>query len=167
MVRPPSDGRRDMTTLGQTQQDITADALAAVCGFLGGPHDDDDGWRFDLGEHLESNWGAVYGGALAACALAVARAAAPDRSPRSLHIQMIRAVPRGAARATADVRHAGRIVATVEVELFDQRGKLAAIALVTMVKPEAVAARFHRTQAAPPFEIGFVPYDGPTDGAWI
>ena len=48
------------------------------------------GWRFDFGEHLESNWGAVYGGALAAGAVAVARCAAPGRSPRSAHLRLVR-----------------------------------------------------------------------------
>ena len=41
-------------------------AVDAVRGFLGGPHRDGEDWSFEFGEHLESNWGAVYGGALAA-----------------------------------------------------------------------------------------------------
>ena len=121
--------------------------------FLGGPHQDGDGWVFDFGEHLESNWGAVYGGALAAGTLSVARAVAPERSPRSLHIQIVRSVPRGLAYATADVRHAGRTVGTVEVDLYDARRKLAAIALVTMVTPDAIAPNLHDTTATPPFRV--------------
>ena len=74
---------------------MTAAVLAAVSGFLGGPSPDGDEWYFDFGEHLESNWGAVYGGAIAAGTLAVARSVAPDRSPRSLHLQIVRSVPRG------------------------------------------------------------------------
>ena len=96
-----------------------------------------------FGEHLQSNWGAVYGGALAASMLAVARSAASDRSPRSLHIQIVRPVPSGIAYATAEVRHAGRTVATVQVEMFDARRKLAVIALVTMVTPDALAVDLH------------------------
>lgn len=129
------------------------EAIAAVSDFLGGPRPDGDGWVFDFGEHLESNWGAVYGGALAAGALSVARAVAPERSPRSMHLQIVRSVPRGVARATGRMRHEGRTVATVEVELFDERSKVAAIALVTSVTPDAVAAHLHNTAAAPRFEI--------------
>jgi len=50
---------------------VTAAVLATVSGFLGGPSPDGDEWCFDFGEPLESNWGAVYGGALAAGTLAV------------------------------------------------------------------------------------------------
>src|SRR4051794_26920694 len=75
-----------------SQQDITRSVVHAVKDFLGGPISDGDEWCFDFGEHLQSNWGAVYGGALAAGALAVARSATPERSPRSMHIQMVRSV---------------------------------------------------------------------------
>ena len=143
---------------GTPQEQTTQAVAAAVTGFLGGPHATNEGWGFDFGEHLESNWGAVYGGALAAATLTVARAAAPDRSPRSLHIQMIRSVPRGPAYATADVRHLGRTVATVEVDLFDARDKLAAIALVTMVTPDALAVAYHDTTASP-FDLLLTRYE--------
>ena len=117
-----------------------------------------DEWCFEFGEQLRSNWGdVVHGGALAAGMLAVARAAAPERSPRSIHVQMVRSVPSGRAWATAVVRHPGRTVATVEVDLYDQRRKLAAIALMTMVTPDAVAAEYDRTVAAPPFRAIEVP----------
>ena len=46
-------------------------AIAAVQGFLGGPRPTGDAWTFDLGEHLASNWGAVYGGATAAAVVAL------------------------------------------------------------------------------------------------
>jgi hypothetical protein len=133
--------------LSGSQQDVTREVLQSVRGFLGGPTPDGDQWCFEFAEHLESNWGAVYGGALAASALAVARSAAPDRSPRSLHIQIVRSVPSGLASATAAVRHAGRTIATVQVDMFDARRKLAVIALVTMVTPGALAADIHNTAA--------------------
>ena len=122
------------------QQAVTREVLRAVHDFLGGPTPAGDEWCFEFGEQLHSNWGAVYGGALAAGVLAVARSATPERSPRSLHIQIVRSVPSGKAWATATVRHPGRTVATVEVDLYDERRKLAAIALLTMVTPDAVAA---------------------------
>ena len=134
------------------QRDVTAAVLDSVSGFVGGPSPDGDGWCFDFGQHLESNWGAVYGGALAAGTLAVARTATPDRSPRSLHLQIVRPVPRGRAFATTRIRHTGRTIATIEVDLYDERRKLAATGLVTMVTPGALAAQHHLTTAVP-FDI--------------
>jgi uncharacterized protein (TIGR00369 family) len=139
------------------QQDVTRRVLDSVRDLLGGPTWDDNEWCFDLGEHLQSNWGAVYGGALSAATLAVARSAAPERSPRSIHVQMVRSVPSGRVCAAATVRHSGRTVATVEIELFDERRKLAAIALVTMVTPEEVAADYNSVIAAPAFRLGETP----------
>lgn len=140
--------------MSSAQQDVTRGVLHAVRGFLGGPTPDGDGWRFEFGEQLRSNWGdVVHGGAVAAGMLAVARATAPERSPRSIHVQIVRSMPSGPARATAVVRHPGRTVATVEVDLYDQRDKLAAIALLTMVTPDAVAAEYDRAVAAPKFRV--------------
>jgi Thioesterase-like superfamily len=136
-----------------SQQNVTSEVLHSVHDFLGGPTRDGDEWSFEFGEHLHSNWGAVYGGALAAGMLAVARSIAPERSPRSLHIQIVRTVPSGRAFATATTRHSGRTVGTIEVNLFDQRRKLAAIALATMVNPDAVVADHDNTTAAPPFQM--------------
>ena len=133
--------------MSSSQQDVTREVLQSVHDFLGGPTPDGDEWCFEFAEHLHSNWGAVYGGALAASTLAVARSAAPDRSPRSLHLQIVRSVPSGMAHATAEVLHAGRTVATVQVKMFDARRKLAVIALVTMVTPDALAADIHDTAA--------------------
>jgi hypothetical protein len=62
------------------------------------------------------------------------------------------------AYATADVRHAGRTVASVEVDLYDERSKLAAIALVTTVTPGAVAAGYHNTTATP-FDVRTAPFE--------
>ena len=147
-------GRED----GSRQAVVNQEALASVREFLGGPSPDDVGWTFAFGEHLESNWGAVYGGAIAAGMLSVARCAAPDFAPRSMHIQLVRSVPRGMASATAHVRHAGRTVATVEVDLYDERTKLAAIALVTMVTPSSVAVGYHDTTATP-FDVRTTPFE--------
>jgi acyl-coenzyme A thioesterase PaaI-like protein len=138
------------------QQDVTRGALEAVRECLGGPTPDGARWRFEFGEHLESNWGAVYGGAVAAGMLSVARGGAPQCSPRSLHLQMVRALPRGQAHAVAEVRHAGRTVTTVQVDLYDARDKLAGTGLATMVTPDAVAAHLHDTTATP-FDIRTTP----------
>jgi acyl-coenzyme A thioesterase PaaI-like protein len=55
-------------------------------------------------------------------------------------MQMVRSLPFGPAVGIARVRHSGRVVTTIEVELFDAREKLAAVGLVTSVLP-------------PPFEL--------------
>jgi acyl-coenzyme A thioesterase PaaI-like protein len=75
-----------------------------------------------------------------------------------MHIQMVRSVPSGDAGAIAEVRHAGRTLATVEVDLFDHRNKLAAIALITMVTPGAVAGEY-RADHATPFAVQTAPFD--------
>lgn len=145
---------------GARQLQVNRAAVATVAEFLGGPTERGGEWAFDFGHHLESNWGAVYGGALAAGMLSIARCAMPDRSPRSMHIQMIRSMPCGAARATADVRHAGRTVATLEVALFDARDKLAAIALFTMVTPDAIETQYS-DMTPTPFAVTTVPFGTP------
>jgi acyl-coenzyme A thioesterase PaaI-like protein len=150
-----------------SQHDVTRAVLNSVHDLLGGPTRDGAEWCFEFGEQLRSNWGdVVHGGAVAAGMLAVARAAAPERSPRSLHVQIVRSMPSGPAWATAVVRHPGRTVATVEVDLFDQRRKLAAIALVTMVTPDAVAAGYDRAVAAPPFRVTEVPLPPVPEARW-
>lgn len=144
--------------MSSRQENVTREVLGCVQDFLGGPTATGDGWSFEFREYLESLWGAVYGGAIAAGMLVVARAAAPDRSPRAMHVQMVRSVPRGMARATAEVRHSGRTVATVEVNLYNARDKIAAIALVTMVTPDAVATQYSNMTATP-FEVTTAPLD--------
>jgi acyl-coenzyme A thioesterase PaaI-like protein len=138
------------------QKDVTREVLASVRECLGGPTRDGEAWSFEFGEHLESNWGAVYGGAVAAAVLSVARCVGPERSPRSLHLQLIRSLPRGLAHVEATLRHEGRTVGTVQVDLYDSRHKLAATALATMVAPDAVAADLHDTTATP-FDIRTTP----------
>ena len=150
----------EITTVPQAAQN--AAAVAAVCPFLGGPSPTEGGWSFRFEEYLESNWGAVYGGAVAAAAVSVARCAAPDRSLRGLHLQFVRTLPRGDVFATAEVRHSGRAVTTVEVVVYDQRRKVAAIALVTMVNPDAIATE-HDNAAATPFAFRTTPCEPTLD----
>jgi hypothetical protein len=50
-------------------------------------------------------------------------------------------------------------VATVEVDLYDHRRKLAAIALFTMVAPDAVAGSYEAIGAAPPIHLIEAPFD--------
>jgi acyl-coenzyme A thioesterase PaaI-like protein len=135
------------TGAGLAQDDVSRLAIAAVGEFLGAEQHNNDSWSFQFGEHLVANWGGVYGGALAASALSAVRGIASARTPSSLHIQFIRSVQPGTARVETTVRHAGRVVATVQADLYDSRDKLAATALITMVTPEALAAEYDDTTA--------------------
>lgn len=148
----------------QDQQAVNEAAVGAVRDFLGGPSASGDSWVFELGTHLASNWGAVYGGATAAAAVALGRLAAPDRAPRGLHLQMVRSMPFGTATGTVRVRHSGRVVTTVEIELHDERQKLAAVGLITSVVPDALAQGY-RNATAPPFDLrkSPSPWDPPDD----
>jgi acyl-coenzyme A thioesterase PaaI-like protein len=128
------------------QDEASRRAIAAVSEFLGTKRHD-DGWSFQFGEQLVSNWGGVYGGAVAASVVSAARGAAPTRSPTSLHIQFIRSIQPGTVRVEATARHVGRVVATVQADLYDTGGKLAATALITMVTPEALAVEYDDTTA--------------------
>jgi acyl-coenzyme A thioesterase PaaI-like protein len=47
------------------------------------------------------------------------------------------------------MRHTGRTITTVEVDLYDARRKLAATALLTMVTPGALATEHHHTGTVP------------------
>ncbi len=134
------------------QRAVNEAAALAVRDFLGGPSPRGDDWTFELGEHLASNWGAVYGGATAAAAVALGRLGAPDRAPRGLHLQMVRSLPFGPAVGIARVRHSGRVVTTIEVELYDAREKLAAVGLLTAVLPDALAQGYSNSDAVP-FEM--------------
>jgi acyl-coenzyme A thioesterase PaaI-like protein len=142
--------------MSSKQEVVTREVLESVRSCLGGPTPDGESWCFEFGEHLESNWGAVYGGAVAAAMLSVARCAGPACSPRSLHVQIVRSVPRGRAHAEATVRHAGRTVVTVQVDLYDSRRKLAATGLATLVAPDAVVGELHDTSATP-FDVRTTP----------
>jgi acyl-coenzyme A thioesterase PaaI-like protein len=134
-------------------------AFSNVAEFLGGPtRCADDAWSFEFGPHLDSSWGGTYGGALAAAVLTVARALTPGRSPRSLHLQMMRQVGLGGARATGVVLHQGRTVTTVEVRLLERNGKPAVHGLVTLVDP-VVLARNLDFSTTEPVEIRRAPLD--------
>jgi hypothetical protein len=54
----------------------------------------------------------------------------------------------------------------VEIEIYDQRDKLAVLALVTAVQPDVLASQHHNT-AAEPFQTRSVPMpaDDPADSA--
>jgi acyl-coenzyme A thioesterase PaaI-like protein len=127
--------------------------FSTIAEFLGGPEQRADAeWIFEFGPHLDSTWGGTYGGALGAGVLQVARAASPGRSPRSVHLQMMRPVGLGGARATSAIVNEGRTVTAVEVRLFEQRGKLAVLGLVTMIDPAALKRDLNYTSVEP-FEI--------------
>jgi len=96
-------------------------------------------WRFELGRELHGAFGGVFGGAVAACALVVARQLAPGKVPAALDCRFLRGLPAGTASVTATVLHAGRSLSCVSVDVIDERDRLATRATVSLVAPDALA----------------------------
>lgn len=122
--------------------------FATVHEALGAARVDDQNWHFDLGGHLNSVWGGVHGGAVAAATLVAARGAAESRSPMSLDIRLLRYVLAGPAQAASRVVHRGRTLTTVQVELTDEGARTTAVALATFVERSALATDIAREPEA-------------------
>jgi hypothetical protein len=76
----------------------------------------------------------------------------------------MRQIGLGGARATAAMINAGRTISTVEVRLFEQRGKLAVVGLVTLVDATALE-RAVDYSGAEPFEFRRCSLDSNWHGA--
>lgn len=118
--------------------------------FLGGKKQSDGSWRFDLGRELHGAFGGANGGVVAATCLATARDAVPGRVPAGLDARFLRGLTAGAARAVATILHEGRTLATVSVDLFDEREKLCTRGTVSFVEPSALASVDERGLASAP-----------------
>lgn len=116
-----------------------AETGATPDAFLGAERRGAGAFRFSLGEHLNGAFGGTFGGAVAACALRVARDLAPDRVPASLDVRFLRGL-RGSAEAQGTVLHEGRSLATVSVDINDERGRPAARATIGLVAPGALSS---------------------------
>ena len=135
----------------EDQRPVNEAAVAAVRDFLGGPSSKGDDWTFDLGEHLSSNWGAVYGGHRGGRGGPGAAGGARSRAAQCPFADGPVLAVRD-SRGDRTVRHGGRVVTTIEVELFDARQKLAAVGLITAVLPDALAQGYSNSDT-PPFEV--------------
>ncbi|HVM55037.1 MAG TPA: acyl-CoA thioesterase domain-containing protein [Acidimicrobiales bacterium] len=93
--------------------------------FLRGAPQPDGSWRFDIGRERHGAFGGAFGGLLAACTVAVARATVPGRMVASLDARFLRGLPAGEARLVPTVVHAGRSLTCVQVDVVDGRGRLA------------------------------------------
>lgn len=93
--------------------------------FLQGSPRPDGSWRFDIGRDRHGAFGGAFGGLLAACTVAVARATVPGRAAVSLDARFLRGLPAGEARLVPTVVHAGRSLACVQVDVVDGVGRLA------------------------------------------
>lgn len=107
--------------------------------FLNGEEQRDGSWRFSIGRELHGAFGGANGGVVAATCLATARQAVPERVPAGLDARFLRGLPAGATRAVPTVLHQGRTLATVAVDLFDERDKLCTRGTVSLVEPSALA----------------------------
>lgn len=129
---------------------------ASAAEFLGARPGEDGSWRFELGERVHGAFGGVFGGAVAAAAVMAARPAAPDRQPFSLHTTFVRGLSTPSCTAAVEVVNSGRTVATVAVDLHDERDKLAARSTVTFAAPEALSPQDHAGRVPVP---DLVPYE--------
>jgi acyl-coenzyme A thioesterase PaaI-like protein len=101
--------------------------------FLQGSPQTDGSWRFDIGQDRHGAFGGAFGGLLAACTVAVARATVPGRAPVSLDARFLRGLPAGAARLVPTIVHAGRSLTCVQVDVTDGAGRLATRATLYLV----------------------------------
>jgi len=111
--------------------------------FLGARPDPDQAWRLAVGRQHHGAFGGAFGGLLAAGCVVAARSAAPGRAPVSLDCRFLRAVAAGEIRFVPVVLHAGRSLACVSVDVFDEEGRLASRGTVSLVSPDALEHRDH------------------------
>jgi len=112
--------------------------MPSLSEFLGAKDLGEGRWRFDVPRELHGAFGGAFGGIVAACTLVAARSVAPGRVPNALDCRFIRALPAGAAQATATVLNAGRSLSTVSVDLTDAAGRLCTRATISLVAREAL-----------------------------
>lgn len=93
--------------------------------FLKGSPQADGSWRFDIGRERHGAFGGAFGGLVAACTVAAARATVPGRTPISLDARFLRGLPAGVARLEPTVVHSGRSLTCVQVDVLDEGGRLA------------------------------------------
>ncbi len=106
--------------------------------FLGGAREGDGSFRFALGGELHGAFGGANGGVLGAVCVATARSLAPGREPAALDVHFIRGLRAGVARAVPTLLHAGRTLAWVSLDVFDERGGLCTRATISLVEPAAL-----------------------------
>ena len=117
--------------------------MTTVGDFLGAEPAGDGRWTFRLGRELHGAFGGAFGGAVAAAMLVAARPEAPDRLPAALDCHFLRGLSAGTATALTSVVHSGRTLASVDVRLHDDTGRLAARAALTFVAADALEALDH------------------------
>jgi uncharacterized protein (TIGR00369 family) len=104
--------------------------------------------RFQVTDNVRQPYGIVHGGAYAAAAESLASAAThmavKDEGMlamgQSNHTSFLRPVSEGTVHALGTARHRGRTSWVWEVEFTDDRGKLCALARVTMAVRSAQGA---------------------------
>jgi len=101
---------------------------------------DDGGAVLAFPRELHGAFGGAFGGLLAAGIVHVARRSAEGREPAGIDCRFVRGLPAGDAVATCEVMHAGRSLTLVRVDLYDERGKLATAATVSLADPSALHA---------------------------
>lgn len=106
--------------------------------YLGGARADDDAWTFDLERKFHGGFGGAFGGIITACTLIAARPLVPDRVVTSVDCRFLRGIPAGTVRVEPRLIHQGRSLASVLVDVTDERGKLAAHSALSFTDPAAL-----------------------------
>lgn len=119
--------------------------------FLQGAPQPDGTWRFDVGRERHGAFGGAFGGLLAACTVATARATVPDRVAVSLDARFLRGLPAGQATLVPTIVHAGRSLTCVQVDVLDGGGRLATRSTLYLVDGDRLQPLDHEGEggAAP------------------
>ncbi|MCP3854915.1 MAG: thioesterase family protein [Actinomycetia bacterium] len=125
--------------------------------YLGAEASDETSWRLRLPRAIHGAFGGVTGGALAAAAVAIGRASAPDRLAVGLDIHFLRGLASEEAEATVEVLSSGRSLTMVGVEFSDDQGRRTTVARVAYAEPSALepidVAAPHSVLGPPPADV--------------
>ncbi len=103
-----------------------------------GARSTDGGTSFEITRDLYGAFEGAFGGIVAVCALAAARAEEPDRRPVALDCRFLRGLQAGRVDARPSVIRRGRTMSVLDVRVHDEHGDLAATALASFVEPGAL-----------------------------
>lgn len=94
-------------------------------------------WRMSAPESLHGAYGGAFGGFLAATTVAVARQAAPGRTPFALDCQFVRGLRGSRARVRSEIVRSGRSLTAVVVGITDGED-IATRATVLLAEPASL-----------------------------
>jgi acyl-coenzyme A thioesterase PaaI-like protein len=123
--------------------ETTSGGKPTAAQFLAGKDDGSGGWIFTIGRERHGAFGGAFGGLLGACSVHAGRSLVPGRTPVAMDTRFLRGLPAGDARFVPQLIHEGRSLACVNVDVFDEEGRLTTRTLVSFVTPDALKNRDH------------------------